>query len=242
MIGVVAALPQEVSTLAGPLPPGGAAPLGGHARLQLSGMGQGNARRAALMLADAGATHLLSWGSAGGISPALPTGALLLPLMVRRADAQGFAITPAWHQQLHAKLAPALPVHTGDLLEVSQMVATTQEKQRLFCASGALAIDMESAAIAQVAAQRGLAFAVLRVVLDTAQRPLPHTALVAVDHSGRLQLGHLLRALLLHPGDLAGLLQLRADLRLTQARLGQVAQLTGLRSPSWTAWPKGVAA
>ncbi len=89
---------------------------------------------------------------------------------------------------------------------------------------------MESAAIAQVASERGLAFAVLRVVLDTAQRALPHSALVAVDPAGHLQLGHLLRALLLHPGDLAGLLQLRADLRLTQARLGHAAQLTGLRS------------
>lgn len=230
MIGVVAALPQEVSSLAGQLPPGGSASLGTRAFVQLSGMGQNNARRAALALADAGATSLLSWGSAGGISPALVTGALLLPLKVRNAGADIFTATPAWHQHLHAQLADTFTVHTGDLLEVDHVIATTHAKQRLFCSTGALAIDMESASIAQVAAQRGLGFAVLRVVLDTAQRTLPHSALVALDQAGHLQLGHLLRALLKRPRDMVGLLQLRADLRLTQDRLGHAAQLTGLIS------------
>ncbi len=116
MIGVVAALPQEVSSLAGPLTPGGSASLGTQGRVQLSGMGPGNARRAALALADAGATRLLSWGSAGGIAPALTTGALLLPLNVRSAGVHTFAVTPTWHQRLHMQLTHALAVHTGDLL------------------------------------------------------------------------------------------------------------------------------
>ncbi len=232
MIGLVAALPQEVVSLIGPLKPGGSATLGTQCRVQLSGMGPDNARRAALALADAGATRLLSWGSAGGITPALSTGALLLPFTVRSAAGQSFAASPAWHQRLHAQLSKAMPVHTGDLLEVSQVVTTPQEKQRLFQSTGALAIDMESAAIAQVAAQRGLAFAALRVVLDSAQHTLPQAVLVAVDTAGHLQLGALLRALLLRPQDLARLLQLRSALRLTQSRLGQVAALTGLRPPT----------
>lgn len=230
MIGVVAALPQEVGSLVGSLTPDGAASLGQQGLVQLSGMGPANARRAAIALADAGATQLLSWGCAGGIAPTLNTGEVLLPLKVCCANGRSFAVTSAWHQQLHLQLAAARPVHTGDLLEVHQVVATCSEKQRLFSDTGAIAIDMESAAVAQVANERGLAFAVLRVVLDTAQRPLPHTALVSVNQAGHLQLGRLLRTLLMHPGDLAGLLQLRADLRLTQAALAQAAELTGLHA------------
>lgn len=229
MLGLLAALPQEITSLVGPLKPGGSASLGPQCRVQLCGVGADNARRAALALADAGATRLLSWGSAGGIAPALPAGSVLLPLTVRGANGHGFSVTSTWHQQLHAQLSKALPIHTGDLLEVSQVVASPQEKQRLFQGTGALAVDMESAAIAQVAAQRGLGFAALRVVLDSAQRSLPAAALVALDSAGHLQLAALLRALLLRPQDWAGLLQLRSDLRLTQSCLRRAAQLTGLQ-------------
>ncbi len=60
-------------------------------------------------------------------------------------------------------------------------------KATLRAASGALAIDMESAAVAEAAAEAGVPFLVLRVIADPADRAIPPVALhgVAPDGSRR---------------------------------------------------------
>lgn len=231
MIGLVAALPAEVYCFAGRLPPGGTAPLGECGWLQLSGMGRANARRAAVALADAGATALMSWGCAGGLDPTLKAGALLLPAKIRAADARVFLVSVAWHKQLRDQLSWQLEAHVGDLLEASHPLTSAAKKNTLFCATGAAAVDMESAAVAEVAAERGLEFAALRVVLDPAARALPGSALAAIDTAGRLQVSKLLRSLLQRPRDLYELLQLRSDLRMAQTTLATAARLTALGAP-----------
>lgn len=228
-LGVVAALPAEALPLAQRLPPGGHAKLAGPHSLQLSGMGAANARTAALALADAGCSALLSWGCAGGLAADLPAGALLLPRRICDTHQRSFAATASLHQQLFTLLTGAAWVHTGLLLQVGQAVTSPADKEQLFASSGAIAVDMESAAIAQVAAERGLGFAVLRAVVDPAQRALPQAALAAVNALGQPQWGALLWALLRRPQELPALWQLRADMQLAQAALAQAAQLTGLR-------------
>ena len=106
---------------------------------------------------------------------------------------------------------------------------TPQQKQALFARTGAVAVDMESAAIAEVAASRGLPFVAVRAVLDPAARSLPQSAVGAVDSSGRLLVKDLVRALLRHPADLPGVLWLWSDLRLARGTLAMVARRAGLQ-------------
>jgi adenosylhomocysteine nucleosidase len=60
----------------------------------------------------------------------------------------------------------AVVSHTGTLLSATAVVAQAAAKQALGQRSGALAVDMESYSIAQMAAQRHIPFAVLRTIFD----------------------------------------------------------------------------
>lgn len=227
MIGLVAALPAEARCFAERHEGSGASPAGA-GRARLSGIGAANARRAALELVDGGATALLSWGCAGGLDPSLAAGALVLPTRIRASDGTLYEADGEWQRRLIGQLAGVMQAHIGDLIDSSAPVAGSDAKQRLFRATGAAVVDMESAAIAQVAAERRLPFLVIRAVLDSADHPLPRTALVALDAAGGLRAGAVLRSLLGRPSDLPELLRLWSALRVAQATLARVAHAGGL--------------
>jgi adenosylhomocysteine nucleosidase len=162
------------------------APLG-LALLKVSGMGRDRARRAALELVDAGADALLSWGTAGALDPALVGGSVLLATEVISPDeASGprarFRTSLPWRKRIGSALATHAPVFERALFTCSTPVATTQAKANLFLRTGAAAVDMESAAVAEVAASHGLPFMAIRVIVDTAKDSLPE-ALVRALHA-----------------------------------------------------------
>ena len=91
------------------------------------------------------------------------------------------------------------------------VVVTTAEKHALFERTGAAAIDLESAAVAEAAARHALPFAVLRAICDPAARSLPGAALVALDPDGKIRIGAVLREVVKHPKELAALMVLGTD-------------------------------
>jgi adenosylhomocysteine nucleosidase len=188
-IGIVSALAAEASTL-GPAARRGAElrQLGDGALLAVSGMGESAAAAAARRLVLAGASALASFGMAGGLDPTLICGAVLLPQEVAAGDgtgpaAAGAATSPEWRQRLRAALPPACIVCDGRLLTSRRPIGRRDAKAVAWRTSRAAAVDMESAAIAQVAAQAGLPFIVLRVIVDTAADELP-TAVIAASGGG----------------------------------------------------------
>ena len=203
--------------------------LSGSGQLRLSGLGSHNARRAATELIDNGVGALLSWGSAGGLDPGLRPGTLLLPQDVLTSEGRRFEVTATWHAKLHELMSRQFEIHTGALVQSLHPVTTARQKQTLFARTGAVAVDTESAAIAEVAASRGLPFVAVRAILDPATRDLPPSALAAVDSSGRLRVKDLVLGLLRRPRDLPGLLLLWSDMRLARSTLATVARLAGLQ-------------
>jgi adenosylhomocysteine nucleosidase len=164
------------------------------------------ARAAALArdLISQGATALLSFGIAGGLAPELATG----DLVIGTAVSTGVAAYPC-DPNLVARLATALPgaVH-GDVWGGDVIVDTAAAKARLHRDSGAVIVDLESAAVAMAAAEAGLPFGVLRSVADLAAHGLPPAALVGLDAEGRPAIGPVLRALARSPGQLPALIRL----------------------------------
>ena len=79
------------------------------------------------------------------------------------------------------------------------IIATAKAKAALYDATGALAVDMESALAGRFAAERKLPFAVLRVISDDAGHVLPPAALVAMKPDGGIALGRVLGSLARHP-------------------------------------------
>ena len=99
----------------------------------------------------------------------------------------------------------------GALYGGGQIVATAEAKAALHALTGAIAIDLESAAVARVARQHGLPFAVLRVICDPASRDLPRAALVALDAAGRIGAWRVGAAVLARPWQIPALIRLAAD-------------------------------
>ena len=162
---------------------------------------------------------LVSFGLAGGLDPSLAPGALLVPQLVM--DEGTWTTDPA--------LNTALGGSTGHvLLGGGTVLATTSQKRAAFEA-GAHAVDLESGAVARVAARLGLPFAVLRAVCDAADRALPQAAMVALDARGRIGGLHVLAAALSNPRELSGLFALARDAGLARRALRRRVSETPLK-------------
>lgn len=169
----------------------------------VGGGGADGARRAAHAAAASGATMLLSFGLAGGLSPFLPAGSLLVPRCVLWRDKR----YPT-SQQLGATLGG---INAEYVLGGTGVVADRAEKARLWKATGAEIIDLESGPVAEAATLAGLPFAVLRVVCDAADHSLPPVAQLALDQAGTIRIGQVAASLLRQPGQLRRLVLLARD-------------------------------
>ena len=213
MVGIVAALGAEARTL-------------GHAhdvRVRVSGIGLEAASRAARSLADDGATALVSWGVAGGLDPVLRPGSIVLPTAVIGDDGSRFPITTAWRLSQLALLAPRRDIASGELLSRAAALEGAAAKAQAFRTTGAIAVDMESLAVAAVAAERGLPFLAVRVIVDAATDDLPR-AVIAASSGGRLRLGRLAAGLLRSPSETAALWRLAGRFRAARGSLALIAR------------------
>ena len=229
LIGVVAALPLEARCLVGRrLAPDERVELNHRAGwVQLGGIGREKALDAAQSLLEAGAAALLSWGTAGGIDPALGAGTLVLPQNVIGADQSVYPVDGAWRERLQDRIAKHVASCDGSLVESFVVFTRPSQKQALAKKSGAVAVDMESAAVAQVAQQAGVPFMAIRVIADQAVTVVPSSALAAVDGYGQLQVLPLVLSLLTHPGELPALITLGRAFRAAQKTLSIVAKHAG---------------
>jgi len=177
------------------------------------------ARGAAEVLIAQGVIGLISFGLAGGIDPALPSGTLLIPAGIRLAG-RDVATDPALTRALGGPTPHVLLA--GDTLAAEAAV-----KSRLHDATGCAAIDLETAAVAEVAARHGLPFAVLRAICDPAGADLPPAARVALDPAGTIGAGRVLVSVLARPGQIRTLVALARHA--AAARGALVRHIAGLR-------------
>lgn len=222
-IGIVAALPAEARCLTRRRPRWQQViEIGGNQLLCQSGLGANPAAEAAQRLVAAGATELVSFGFAGGLDPALPAGALLLP--ERIVGVSHYAIDPERRERLLAALPGTATPRGGDLLCAATLVATPAQKHQLFHETGALAVDMESAAVAGVAARHGLSLLVLRAVSDPAGVAPPAALLRALRPDGRVAPAALTALLLRGRLNPVSLIRLAAGARAAQTTLRRGAR------------------
>jgi adenosylhomocysteine nucleosidase len=97
--------------------------------------------------------------------------------------------------------------------------------------TGAVAVDMESSAVAQSARTHGLPFIAVRAIVDTAKDVVP-PAVSAASESGQVRIGRLLLGLLRSPSDLMPLLRLARRYNAATGSLQAVAALLGGTSPT----------
>ncbi len=171
-------------------------------------MGAARAGSAARRLLQRDVTALVSWGTAAALAPRLRAGDLLLPGEIRCADGTSVAVSASWHERVQRQLAGTVSLCSDPLLELPEPVAAGAEKSELHRRTGAVAGDMESAAVARVAAGAGVPFLALRVVVDEATADLPRCLMAALGDDGRTSLVLLLAGLLRRPRELRPVISL----------------------------------
>lgn len=229
-LGIVAALGAEARALRGAQRVrAGVVALADGPNVIVGGIGPEAAERAACVLADAGAAALVSWGVAGGLDADLRPGAIVLPIEIHAEDGRRFAATPAWRERQHALLAAHHRIVSGALLSRATAIEGAAAKAAARRMSGAVAVDMESAAIAGVAAARRLPFLAVRVIVDAADEELPR-AIVDASRGGRLHAWRLVAGILRSPRELHGLLRLARRFGVARRALADIAH-TGLVPP-----------
>ncbi|WP_448207070.1 phosphorylase family protein [Azospirillum sp. sgz302134] len=175
---------------------------------------------AAEALLDAGASGVISFGIAGGLAPEIRPGTLVIATGVV-GDGTAYMASSAWRERLLQVIPTA---RAGVIASVARPVVTVAEKGALHARTGALAVDMESLAVARVCRERGVPFAVLRAVADPAHRALPPAALAGLDGGGRMAPGAVLSQLRDDPRQVVGLVRLGWDLTWALAALRAAAR------------------
>jgi len=133
----------------------------------------------------------------------------------------------AWTRRLYAALKSEgfdLLVQ-GPIAHAVEMLTTPEAKARARAASGALAADMESYGVAEVAAARALPFTALRVIADTSEDALPSVAVAAATPDGRINVMKSLLGALMHPGQIPELIRLGRRTDLAREQLRRLADL-----------------
>lgn len=139
------------------------------------GIGHRRATEAARRAFDSipGAELAIGTGVVGALSSGLKPGDLVLSDRILKSDGDGqtaeqvIAVSDSHLRAVGRSLASAgIAYSTGAILTSHRVLATGAEKRRAKESTGAIAVDMETAAIAAEAATRGLPFVAIRAVLD----------------------------------------------------------------------------
>ena len=228
ILGIVAALISEARCLAKlPSAAAGVVQLPGGALLHIAGIGAEQAHAAAQLLIERGATALLSWGSAGGLQPKLSPGNLILPKTVSYPKKGFFSTDHGWQNRLVTQLTNHLVIHTESLAQSHTVLRNPAEKFDFGKLTDAIAVDLESGSVAEVAEEKSLPFMVIRAIADPLEQNIPPSALTAIDERGRLRPFHLLGTLARNPADFTVLNQLRRNFTAARTTLTTVARLAG---------------
>ncbi len=210
MIGIVCGMVSEARCVA-------RTPAAEHFQVRVSGASALRAAAGAAELADTGVSALISFGLSGALDPACAPGRLLLPAATVLPNGGTVATDPELLRVLltraavrRAELGGTAPLQAV-IAGSDGVVGSGEDKAALRRATGAVAVDMESHAVARVARERGLAYAAIRAIADPAQRAIPPTAIAGLARDGTARPLRVVRALMARPQDLPALIRLGRD-------------------------------
>ncbi len=172
--------------------------------LAQSGMGPGLAKKATQALIDGHSPPwIISAGFSGALRPEMKIGDIVVANSI--VDAAGSELTI----DLQMAADPAKGLYVGRLLTVDRLVRTVEEKKALAERCAALAVDMESLAVAQACRQAKVRFLAVRVISDDLSADLPAEVSSVVASSGTVRLGAAVGAIFKRPGAVKDLWRLR---------------------------------
>jgi nucleoside phosphorylase len=165
---------------------------------------------------------VISAGVCGALDPDVSCGSLILPETVIGPRGERYAATVAHHRHLVVALSGrGMRFAIGALATVAEVAATPEAKAKLREATGAVAVDMESALILRAAAEAGCPRLVLRGVSDDAADSLSPELAALITAEGKVRKARAAATVLRHPAILPKARKLQ---RATQGALAAVAE------------------
>jgi len=175
-----------------------------------TGTGMTRARTGVSSLLDRASVEVLLYvGVAGALSPSLEVEALLAPTAVQHEDERR---APAPNARWHERAVATSEARPSTLVTVDRVVTRPDEKAALWSAldhSVPAAVDMETFAVAQVAAERNVPYLPLRVISDAADDRLPDLLRDAQREDGGIDRGYVMRNVMWSPSAVPTLMRMQ---------------------------------
>lgn len=202
-IGIIAALPAEAKCLyKGRLEVATPIAIGAGLFLCLSGMGDEAAYNSGKRLIDLDVQALISWGVAGALHHSVHSGDLLIAQSIMTQQVH-YATTKHWSENIQTYCKQiSQPYQTAAMTSINTVCASVQGKQDLFKKTEAMAVDMESGAVARVAKRYHKDLLVIRAIADEATMTIPPAAIKHTDILGQPQLPAFLISCAKNPSQL----------------------------------------
>ncbi len=225
-IGIVCALSVEANCLTDKtIPTNIAMQINEHAIAIVCGMGEENALNAAQILIKKDVRALVSWGTAGALTENIHAGDLLLADGVVSNDENKYSFDTEWNKRIADELCnTSLKIRHGMIAHAQQVLATAEDKKNLHSKTNALAVDMESFAIAQLANKTTLPCISVRAIVDEASQCIPEAVIKNTDIFGRPALFPLFSSLIRQPSLIAELIKLGASMRAATKTLNTITR------------------
>ena len=170
-----------------------------------------------------GCRGIVSYGLAGGLSPDLRSGDIVVgsEIVGLNGSIPTDDVWSAW-------LLSAIPTAVyGPIAGIDSPISERASRNELRLRSGALAVDMESHMIAGLAAANSMRFVAIRVVIDAAGRNIPPSAVACISSDGQTSKWRLSRLLLGRPSDTIDIIRLSGDWWLARRALLHCSEVLG---------------
>lgn len=208
-LAILTALREEMNAVAA------AVPKGSEIEVVRGGIGPDSAARAAadFFKSPEHPFSLCSAGFCGGLADGLAVGDVVLATAIAEGDAakrERIEIPPKLLKDISESLkAAGIAFHSGTIVSVRDPVLQSAAKRALGSSNSALAVDMESYAIAEIARLHGINFFAVRVVSDAVGDELPAEVGEFLDADGKVRTTVVARFALGGPANMKKLWELK---------------------------------
>lgn len=183
------------------------------------GMGKQRASEATHALIDAFApSWILSIGLSGALVPEIKKRHIVVGNALVSQSGQGEI-----RLRINMESHPQDGLHVGKLCMASHIVRTREEKQELHHRTQAIAVDMESLAVAQICKERDTGFMAIRAISDDLSADLPPEVLAIFGPKGTIRAGALLGTLFKRPSSVKDLWKIREEAVAASQQLAKFA-------------------
>jgi adenosylhomocysteine nucleosidase len=225
-IGIISALSSEGRCLTGKfIPDNKPVQINEHAIAIICGMGEDNARIAVQQLLEKNVTALVSWGTAGALTEKIYSGDLVLANSVTTRSGENYTFDTDWNKRVANELCnTSLKIHHGMIAHTEQVLKAHASKVSLQTATHAIAVDMESIAIARIAHKENLPCLAVRAIVDEASQSIPEAIINSTDMFGRPALFSLLGSIISKPNLISDLIHLSKGMKAATKTLNTIAR------------------